>query len=338
MPPSNATVPPLPRKVMLRYWRCPARPGFRPSFPRAGAAAAWASPRPRARRTRPKPPLRRRPRRRREPLRHRRRDAQAEQAQAVLERRSRVVHHLARHARRTRLLGDLEELAEHLALGRERRGVLRRLAAHRHQHEVAAERLPPAREPRARDGPAFAAEARPVLVVGRRILLRHLEQRLGVTGQADHGVRVEPARLEREPERRSQRLGGGVQPLGGDGSARGGGEAAGIGQHERGPEAGREQRVERPGGRRERLGDEAELDGVGGRLEAAARPGPRWARPGTRSSTARVASPGPSRGTTICSESLLAAITSAGTPPTRTSLRAGVVSKPRAGHAHHVAR
>ena len=240
---------------------------------------------------------------------------------------------------RLRCVRSSKSWPEHPALGRERRGVLRGLAADREEDDVAAECLPPAREARARHGPAAAAQAGPVLVVGRRVLLGHLEQRLGLAGEADDGIRVEPARLEVSPSvvRRAgpRRSAGRRRPTARSAAADCPPDAAST---KAGPSPVATSACEWPRRtRRERLGDEAELDRVGGRLELqhglahvarsrapAARPRA-WARPGA------------SRGTTICSESLLAASTSAGTPPTRTSLRKTVASEAAAGHAHHVA-
>ena len=99
------------------------------------------------------------------------------------------------------------------ALGRDRRGVLRLLAAHSEQHQVARHGAPPQRQPRPRHGAALAAQRRPVLVVGGRVLGGDLEQRLGGAHEAERGLPLQVAHLDVGGQRRLERGRRLVQPL-----------------------------------------------------------------------------------------------------------------------------
>ena len=151
--------------------------------------------------------------------------------------------------------------------GREGRRELRLLPADGEQHDVAPERLPPSREARPGHGPASAPQAGPVLVVGRGVLLGHLEQRLRPPGQGDDRARVEPPCLQVQAHGRAQGLRRVVQPPRRLDRARRRRLPAGRREDERGPEAGGEDGVAAAGNGGERLGHEAELDGVRGRRD-----------------------------------------------------------------------
>ena len=198
---------------------------------------------------------------------HRSGHAQGEEPQAVAQRRTRLVHHLAGHAGTTAALRGLEELDEHAPLRRERRREPRLLPADGEQHDVAPERLPPPREARPGHGSATAPQGGPVLVVGRGVLLGHLEQHLRPPGQGEDRARVEPPCLQVQAHGRAQGLRGLVQPPRRLDRARRRRLPAGRREDERGPETGGKGRVAAPGNGGERLGHEAELDRVRGRRD-----------------------------------------------------------------------
>ena len=124
------------------------------------------------------------------------RDPESDEAQRLPGGRPHGREHLLGQAVSPRLLPGLVHLGQHAALRGQGGRELRALFADEHQHEVAGDRLPPPREARAGHRAATPAEAGPVFVVGRGIVLGDLQQQLGAAGQGEGGGRVRRPHLE----------------------------------------------------------------------------------------------------------------------------------------------
>ena len=219
----------------------PARPGCRPTSPRAAGGPAGASPRRRAARGARRRPPGPSPRRARAGPSSRRPSRSGGRASSTTWRGTpgRPVRCAASKSWPSARPSGASAAAN---CGRSPRTVSSTMSR--------PTRLPPPREARPGHGPAAAAQAGPVLVVGRGVLLGHLEQRLGPPGEAEDRARVEPPRLEVQAHGRAQGLRRAVQPLRRLDRARRRRLPAGRREDEGGPEAGGEDGVGRGRGRR----------------------------------------------------------------------------------------